>query len=241
MQNLPAFFPAVGLEERFEHDIHRAAVARITGGDPARELGPGEVFPALHQRQTGELLHPQILENAEARNRRAIPAVTGIEKLNARYLGRNRIQNVRRRDVCFSETVVRQKKERLQAAAEEQVDADAPGLAGKFGLDKAQARRGAPHLPPFNHGRLLELVFVPRGKPLSELLADGFVVRRDDHDARGLGSGADAGCRCQQRHAEVDHAHRVGQLGLGGSREIVQVRPPAPSRTWSGSWDAYSE
>ena len=176
-QQLPAAVPAAGLQKRFEHIDHRSAVARIADSHPAVEFRSRQLLPTRDERQLHPLLHEPVLQNAEARQRRAIPGVTGVVDFDAVKALRNAGQDFLRRLVRQRELFVGQQQKRFGAAAEKNVDADAIRLGDKLGLHEPERVRRAAGVAPFDDGAVTEPFAVPLVEASSEFVANGLVVR----------------------------------------------------------------
>ena len=118
-QQLPAAFPTVSLKERLEHVDHRAAVARVADAHPAAEFRLRQLLPTRDERQFHPLLHQFVLQNAETRQCRAIPGVTGVIDFDAVKALRNAGQDFLRRLVRQCELFVGQQKKRFGAIHEQ--------------------------------------------------------------------------------------------------------------------------
>src|SRR5881396_533518 len=111
----------------------------ILSGIP-QSLNGIEVYDAGHAwygaalSSFGILLHEPVLQNGEARQRRAIPGVTGVVDFDAVKALRNAGQDFFRRLVRQRELFVGQQQKRFGAAAEKNVDADAARLGDELGL-----------------------------------------------------------------------------------------------------------
>jgi hypothetical protein len=143
-QELPAGFPAAGLEERFEHDVHGAAAPGVAGPHPAEQLGPREILPAIHARQAGESLDPQILQDPETGDRRPVPGEVGRAEFDAGDVRRQPFENRRGNRPRLRHPLGREFVVRLLAAPEEQVDPDAFGLPRILRLHEARPTRRSP-------------------------------------------------------------------------------------------------
>ena len=113
-----------------------------------------------------------------------MPGVTGIIDFDAVKALRNAGQDFLRRLVRQRELFVGQQQKRFGAAAEENVDADAIRLGDELGLHEPERVRRAAGVAPFDGGALTEPFAMPLAEALSEFVANGLVVRRDEDDSR---------------------------------------------------------
>ena len=129
-------------------------------------------------------LHPLVLQNAEAGQRRTIPSVTGVINFDAVKTLRNGGQDFLWRRVGQRQFPVCQQQKRFGTAAEKNVDANAVGFGGELGLHEAQRVRRAAHVAPLDGDASAESPAMPLVEATPELVANRLVVRGDDDDPR---------------------------------------------------------